>query len=252
MCDPVSIAGAALTAGSVAANSAAASSVASARGKAMDAERQRQAGFRAQASQINDKSRQLYDGFGGQQDGRAKALGDYYTGANGNAPAAAGAGSTAPTETMPGSGSALVVQEQAKQGGKAQAYSDQQGDALGNLRSFGDVMGTLGRASARNSQQVGQIGNFAQGSAGVLPYELEAANQKGNGMKMFGDLLKGAGSLATTYGLSRNVRLDPNEPVLPAPGSPRTTGTIDDLGRELPALPPQSRLGSLGDLFKIY
>jgi len=36
----------------------------------------------------------------------------------------------------------------------------------------------------------------------VLPYELEAANQKGQGAKLFGDLLGLGGSLALNKGLS--------------------------------------------------
>lgn len=252
MCDVATLAGAALTAGSVAANSAAASQVAGARAGALCQERQRQAALDAEARGVNERSRKLYDDFGGQQAARAKSLDNYFTKGTGQPPANTGAASTAPAETMPASSSGLVVQEQAKQGAKAQAYSDQQGAALGELRSFGDVLGDTNRAQARNAGTIGQLNSFKAGSSAVLPYELEAANTKGAGLKGFADVLAGVGGLGMRVGLSRNELLDPNVPVPSAPGSPPTTGTIDRFGRALPALPPESPLGAIGNLFKLY
>jgi hypothetical protein len=73
------------------------------------------------------------------------------------------------------------------------------------LRSFGDLLGGIGLKQARDAGYIGQIGGFEKGSSNVLGYELENANSAGNGMKMFGDILGAGGSLATGYGLSRNV-----------------------------------------------
>ena len=44
---------------------------------------------------------------------------------------------------------------------------------------------------------------FKRGSSGVVPLELDEASQKGQGLKFLGDLLGGAGSLATNYGLTK-------------------------------------------------
>jgi hypothetical protein len=191
MCDPLTIGGLALSAGSMAANTMAQNKIAKARSGAMAAERMRQQQYEAEAQGLNDKSRKSYDGFGGQQADKASSLAGMF---KQDAPVQTG-------ETAPQSASNIVVREQAKQGEKAKAYGDQQATALGNLRSFGDVMGGLGRSQARDAMGVAQIGGFMRGSANVLPYELEAANSKGNGMKMFGDLLGAGGQIAMGMGL---------------------------------------------------
>ncbi|KQT88883.1 hypothetical protein [Methylobacterium sp. Leaf466] len=190
---------------------------------------------------MNERSRGRYDGFGGKQDGRAAALGDLFTKGQGEAPGDVGAGSA--PDALPQSGSNLVVQEQAKQGGKAAAYGQQQGAALGQLRAFGDVMGDASRGQARDAGELGQINGFRQGSSAAVPYELEAANGKGAGFKMLGDILGGAGQIGMSASLNRNVRLDPNVPIPSmANVEAASTGTIDGLGRALPAQP--MRLGS--------
>ena len=48
---------------------------------------------------------------------------------------------------------------------------------------------------------IGQIGGFKRGSSSITPLELEAANEKGAGLKMFGDVLGLGGSLLTSKGL---------------------------------------------------
>jgi len=62
-------------------------------------------------------------------------------------------------------------------------------------------MGDLGREQARDAGLIGQIGSFKKGSSAVLPYELEAAQEKGGTAKLFGDLLGLGGSVATAAGL---------------------------------------------------
>ncbi|AAL44650.1 hypothetical protein EN41_19925 [Agrobacterium tumefaciens] len=76
--------------------------------------------------------------------------------------------------------------------------------ALGRLRAFGDVLGENSRLQARDASQIGQIGGFKRGSSNVMAYELDAANQKGNGLKLFGDALR--------MGVTRvcRVRIYPN------------------------------------------
>jgi hypothetical protein len=203
MCDPVTIAGAVLSGASVAANSAAQSKVASARRDAMSAERIRQQGYQRETDALNVGAQDRYQKFGDQQTEKAKSLGDFFNAQNQSGQPQAANG--APQELAPTSASNIVVAEQAKQGARAKAYSDQQGNALGGLRSFGDLLGGIGLKQARDAGYIGQIGGFEKGSSNALGYELESANSAGNGMKLFGDLLAAGGSLATGYGLSRNV-----------------------------------------------
>lgn len=194
MCDPLSIAGVVATVGSLAANSAASSSVASARNDALAAERIRQKGMDEKTAALNAGAQDRYKGFQGQQDAKGAQLGDYFGGQT----AAVQAGTPA---ALPASSSNVTVQEQGKQGAKADAFNAQQGDALGNLRAFGDVIGETGRQTGRDAQTIGQIGTDKRISAGILPYELEHANSAGGDMAMLGDILGGVGQVATTAGL---------------------------------------------------
>lgn len=196
MCDPITIAGAALMAGSVAANSAAASQVANARAAALAAQNQEQSALNAQTKTVNDKADANYNNFGNQQQQQAQNLAALYTAAKANPPNAAYA--------VPKSSSNIVNSEDQKQTGIADAFAQKTGDALANMRSFGQALGQDSIATARNAGQLTQLNNFKQGDAAVLPYQLDAANQAGNGMKLFGDILGGVGQLGTAYGLRTN------------------------------------------------
>jgi hypothetical protein len=200
MCDPLTIAGIALTAGSEVANGIAASKVAHARDDALAAERTRQSKLNQEANSVNAQSQDRYVDFSGKQDQAATDLGQYFTdqkiaNANDNATATNAL-------TIPQSGSNVVTREVAKQNAKADAYANQQGEALGKLRSFGDVLGDIGRQQARDAGTIGQIGGFKAGSENVLPLELDAASHKGDGLKTFGDILGLGGSLLTGAGLT--------------------------------------------------
>ncbi|MCH4543125.1 hypothetical protein [Ochrobactrum sp. A-1] len=199
MCDPLTIAGIALTAGSTVANTMAANKVQNARDDAMAAERIRQQGLDQEAAALNTQSQDRYKDFGGQQEDKATQLGDYF--AQQQIEAGNANDENTAAMIMPQSGSNIVVQEEAKQRGKARDFANQNAKNLGNLRSFGDLIGSIGRDQARDATQVGVIGGFKRGSSGILPYELEAANSAGNGMKMFGDILGLGGGLAVNAGL---------------------------------------------------
>jgi hypothetical protein len=190
----LAVAGAGAQLGSAAMGASAANKVARSTAQAMSWERAKQQDLQTQANAINDASRARYDNFGDQQAASAQSLGDYFASANGGA---------APTAaTMPASSSALVSNENAKQQANTAAYSGQQASALGNLRSFGDVMGTMNREQARDAGQVGQIDNFKQGDASVLPYMLDAAGHAGDSMKSNAALLGGLGQLGVSAGLA--------------------------------------------------
>jgi hypothetical protein len=199
MCTPLAIAGLALTAGSTVANTIAQGQVTRARNDALAAERIRQGQLDQEAEALNAQSRDRYDDFEGQQGEKASELGQYFTDQkieNSDANAA-----VTQEQTAPQSGSSLTVREEQKQRDKATAFTDQQGEALGNLRAFGDLLGGISRDQARDASQIGQIGGFKRGSSNVIPLELEAANQKGSGMRLFGDVLGLGGSLALNKGL---------------------------------------------------
>lgn len=196
MCDPLTIAGAALAVGGAAANSIASSQVESATNRALVAERARQQQLRSEAAALQESSRKQYDGFDQSQAQRAQELGSYLQ-QNLQQPQAAPA-----TAEAPATSSNITTQEETRQREKAGTYSAGQATALGNLRSFGDILGTFSRQQARDAGAIGQIGGFMQGSSGVLPLELDAAAQAGNGMKTLGALASGAGKLSLGAGLS--------------------------------------------------
>lgn len=190
----------ALTAGSTVLNTVAANKVDNARAAAMAAERTRQNAFDEEAFALNQQSQDRYQDFGDQQEGRASELGDYFTeqqieNSDQNASAVA-------KQVIPQSGSNVVLAEEAKQRDQARAFTDQQGNALGNLRAFGDLLGEIGRGQARDASSIGQIAGFKRGSSSVLPFELEGANSEGAGLKTFGDILGLAGTVTTGAGLS--------------------------------------------------
>lgn len=194
MCDPVTIAGIALSAGSTLVNSMAQSKVQNARNDAMAAERIRQTGLDKQADALNAQSQDRYEGFEDKQGEKAKSLGEYFTQQE-IAPAP-------PGDALPTSASNIVVTNEETEKGKAKEFTDRTGKALGNLRAFGDLLGGISREQARDALSIGQIGGLKRGSSEVLPYELEAANEKGAGLRMFGDILGGVGGIATNAGLS--------------------------------------------------
>jgi hypothetical protein len=201
MCDPITIASAAMTAGSMVVNQMAANKVEKAREGAMTAENLRQRRLDEEATALNNASRDRYNGFEGQQDEKGKSLASFFDAQNEQRQVNPLQG--APTETIPESGNNVVLQEQRKQQDKVRAFSTQQAEALGNLRSFGDLLGDTSRLQARDAAQVGTIGGFKKGSQAVLPLELEAANNKGAGLRMFGDILGGVGQLGMGYGTTR-------------------------------------------------
>lgn len=189
MCNPMMIAGLVLTAGSIAANSAAASQANKAREGAMTAERIRQKGYQQEADALNQDAQSQYQDFGTKQETKAGQLADYYQGQQAAAPL--------PDSAVPTSASNITVQEEAKQRDAAKDYTDKTGAALGQLRAFGDVMADTGRVQARDASQIGQIGGFMRGSQGVLPYELEAASHKGDGLRTAGSIMGAVGSMLT-------------------------------------------------------
>lgn len=194
MCDPLTIAGVAATAGSVVANSMAQGDIASARSGVLAGERTRQAALTDEAGKINTKSQDTYTDFTGDQTTRAAQLGDLLKQPMPNNPG--------PAAVLPTSSSNIVTREVAKKGAEATQFGDQQATALGELRAFGDVLGDKSRGQARDASLINQLGGFKKGSSQVTAFELDEANSAGDGAKFFGDILAGVGKVAVNAGLS--------------------------------------------------
>jgi hypothetical protein len=197
MCDPLTIAGVALSGASMLANQQAAARVNKARDNAMVAEADRQRALREEAGAISDTSRERYTNFGQQQGETSQRLGDYFA-ANTNR----GAAAEQPMASGAGEGNVAVNNEIGRQVDKAKKYGAQQNQALGELRAFGDTLGGIGVQQARDAGYVGQLGSFKRASADVLPMELEAANSKGGGARVLGDVLNLGGRVAIGAGLA--------------------------------------------------
>lgn len=218
MCDVTGLAmaggGALLQGASAAARSSGASKVAKARSRVMAEERGRQQALDQEAAGINNGSRERYRNFGGEQDARAQQLGDYFKGrADASAPPVDGS-------LLPQSGSNVVNLETAKQSDKARAFTDGQGEALGNLRAFGDLLGTKSREQARDAITIGQIGGYKQGLAALLPAELEVANGAGGKQNQLGDLLNVGSSFLINKGLQGSFI---------GPASPSTAANVSNI-----------------------
>src|SRR6185312_4205089 len=117
MCDPLIIAGLALEAGSVVANSVANNSDAAARATVLQNEINRNRQLDQQAAAINAKSEQSYQDFIPQQEARSSQLGDYFNSNTASKPNVATSG------IMPTSTSDIVNQDEQKQLGTVDAYS---------------------------------------------------------------------------------------------------------------------------------
>lgn len=202
MCEPLTIASIALTAGGIAANQIAQSKVQSARNDVLAAERIRQKGLDAEAAALNTQSQDRYQNAEAQQEAKSKELGDYFKQQQIENQTAANDGTKAQIAALPTSGSNITVQAEKDARGEARDFTNRQGEARGDLRSFGDFLGGVGRLQARDASKIGQLGGFKKASSDITALELDAANGAGNGIKMFGDL---AGALGQA-GIAKSLQ----------------------------------------------
>ena len=194
MCTP--LIALALTAAGTAASAAGARKAQKAQAGAREAERWRQKGFQdeADARAADNFSKTGKDA---TDTGMVKAEADRKAASD-----AAVAEVRAPVEATganlagDSSGAKLVASENASQAARGLGYAIQQGAAKAKLASFGDVGFENAIMNARTNQDLARIANFAKGSADVLPVELEAAAQKGQGLRTLGSILSTAGTVA--------------------------------------------------------
>lgn len=162
---------------------------------AVTAERGRQGALDQEAAGINAGALKRYAGFGTQMADNAKTLGDFYK-------SAVGAGTVLPGTALPLSSSDLVNREIDNRMAIARAFGLQQGEAKGNLQSFGDLLGQISLKQARDAGTLSQIGGYKKGSAGVNALELDAAGHAGDGNKFLADIFGGLGKVGLSAGLS--------------------------------------------------
>lgn len=78
----------------------------------------------------------------------------------------------------------------------------QQGKALAKLGGQGDANLAGAISMGRSGQELNSIGNTSRASSAILPHELNAANQKGEGWRTVGDLASIGSMAAGLYGMT--------------------------------------------------
>ena len=193
MCDPVSIS-LAMTAAGSAAQAAGQSKARKAMDDARQAERIRQQGLQAGSNSLVSES--LANASAESQNQQQGKATDARKAAYDTAQAAAPAALTPSNTSNAGDQKAnsIVNTEAGQRSAAAHGYASQQGGAKAALQGFNDLQKTDNIYNNRMLGQQATIGNFMQGSAGVLPYEVEAAGHRGDSMKSLGDLLSLGGA----------------------------------------------------------
>jgi len=98
-------------------------------------------------------------------------------------------------ETASGSSNATVSDSYSRGETRAKTASKENAVRTAALQSFGNTMTAQQLANTRYAQDSAVLANMAQGSMGVLPYELQAASKAGDSLKTMGQVL----SLASMY-----------------------------------------------------
>lgn len=158
------------------------------------AERTRQKQFDHESFALNKNAEDRYTDISGKMDTKATDLASMFAAPTQEAPAA-------PIITTPQSTSNIVTSREGAATAKAKGETDKRAVDLGRLRSFGDILGDASRMQGRDAGQLGLIGSMRRGSQAVLPMELQAAQSKGNGWRLFGDLLSAGGGLLGPGGM---------------------------------------------------
>lgn len=159
----------------------------------MAANRTRQSALDDKAFAVNKGAQDRFRGFEEQQAAREADLAELLT----QRPEG-----EEPEIASPPTSSNITLQRTGVEKAKAKEYTDQQGQAKARLMSLGDLFGDIDTAFARDAVDVSQIDRFKRGWLDVLPVELDAAAQKGQGWRLLGDILGGAGSVATMGALT--------------------------------------------------
>lgn len=176
------------TLGSTVANTIGANQAQKALASTQAAERARQKKFDDESFALNTASQNRYTDMPEQMDTKATDLAQMFAQPSQEAPAT-------PVITTPESSSGIITSRENASVAKAKGETDARAVSLGKLRSFGDILGDASRMQGRDAGQLGLIGSMRRGSQAVLPLELEAAQSKGRGMRLLGDILSAGGGL---------------------------------------------------------
>lgn len=197
MCSPTLALGAAGIVGGQIMNNSANNAVAKARSRAMAAEQARQKAFSAEAFKAFDSSKAALE-----RPAQDLALADAVAKRQAALLDTVSRGGGMATPVGAGSAPQNVKAEAARRMNDALVAGRETAKRLGTLSGFGDLQFDNSVKMNDSSRRIGLQGNLAQGSAAVLPWELEAANQKGAGRRMFGDILGAGGNLSMMAGLA--------------------------------------------------
>lgn len=216
--DPLTLAllGGASTLGSMFFNGQAQDEVNAARNAVIQKNRGQQAALDTEAKGVTEQSLGRFSNFGDNMNADATKLSTMF-----NTPAAP------PTDphliaALPASTNDYVNREIGNRGDIAKAFVTNQGNALGKLRSFGDVMGGISRDQAGDTQHIGQLGSFKAGDTAVTNIALDNANRAGNTDAAIGNILGGLGKVGLTAGLSAKLPV----PLPGQVGSPTSAANI--------------------------
>lgn len=193
MCDPISIAGAALTGAGMAENAIGSNAVQSSINSAEQQEQYLNGVQQQRINQANSAALGNYSNFQQGQTAEGKSLGDFLQ---------ANSTGAAPPKSYMAPTDANTQNELSTQNSIGNALGTQQARSLGNVRSFGDYLASANRGAARNLQTADQGANFMQGNANVLGLQLHDAQQAGNTNSLLGSIGTALGGLGIKAGIS--------------------------------------------------
>jgi hypothetical protein len=124
----------------------------------------------------------------------------------------------------------IVADEGAQVGAKENATTGSLSQALANLGGFSDLKLGTDTAIGRNSQAIAQTGGFMRGSLDALQPEMDAAKQKGSGLRTLGSLAQSIGGAMLSGGMGGGGISAPDTnalvPFLSIPSSTHAMGSL--------------------------
>jgi hypothetical protein len=199
MCDPMSIAAAALTVAGTGAQAIGSSKASRAQSNVAAAETARQERFRREQAALFEQSQA-----GQTREAQDQKLNEATERRTNALQGAVTQGSAADVPLAGNEASVVADTISRRLAGSAQTARDE-GGRLGALGAFKDLNFGNAISLGRSGQQQGMLGGFSRGSADLVPMEMDIAGQRGQGWQSFGRLLSGVGSLtgmAGAYGLN--------------------------------------------------
>lgn len=194
MCNPLTIAGAALAGGGTLLNMNAQSDANNAANDATEAERIRQQGLERQSTALFNAN--LNKGYGNLPADVAKAQGTRQAAYDAILPPAADGSAYTPGATPSPS---IINNDAASRAASSAASTTASAAAKAKLGSLGDLLFNTDIGTARAGQGIAGIGQEQMRSQNILPLELEAAQLKAR--SPLGALMSGIGGGLTTAGM---------------------------------------------------